>query len=190
MRGSVLGLAFVLSSLPVFGQAVSPPSQRAELALTYSAARSNTVQGASFWSQGGTLAFSAQLHRGLSIVAEGSGAHATGAGVYSVPFDTFSITFGPRYTIGLDRGSRFSTFGQVLAGEGYGLNGVYPSPNGASSSAHGLATEVGGGFDVRLKKSLAIRAVQADWVRTQLPNGTTNVQNNLRLEAGLVWRLH
>jgi hypothetical protein len=28
---------------------------------------------------------------------------------------------------------------------------------------------------------------EADWLRTQMPNSSDNVQNNLRLGAGLVW---
>ena len=30
----------------------------------------------------------------------------------------------------------------------------------------------------------SVPPVQADWIRTQFPNATTNVQNNLRLGAG------
>jgi len=29
--------------------------------------------------------------------------------------------------------------------------------------------------------------IQADWLRTQLPNSTTNVQNDLHLGAGIVF---
>ena len=45
-----------------------------------------------------------------------------------------------------------------------------------------------GGMNVPLSGHLAVRAFEADWLRTQLPNATTNVQNNLRLGAGLVFR--
>jgi hypothetical protein len=51
-----------------------------------------------------------------------------------------------------------------------------------------LALCIGGGVNVALRHRLALRAFEADWLRTQLPDGTTNVQNNLRLGAGLVFR--
>jgi hypothetical protein len=34
-----------------------------------------------------------------------------------------------------------------------------------------------------------VRLVQADWVRTELSNAGGNVQNNLRLGAGVVFRI-
>ena len=52
-----------------------------------------------------------------------------------------------------------------------------------------LALQVGGGVDLGLTRHFGIRVFQADWVRTQLPNGTTDVQNTLRLGAGVVFRL-
>ncbi|MGA8531063.1 MAG: hypothetical protein WB622_15205 [Acidobacteriaceae bacterium] len=39
-----------------------------------------------------------------------------------------------------------------------------------------------------LSPQLAVRALQASWLRTQLPNSTSNLQNNLRLGAGFVFR--
>ena len=35
----------------------------------------------------------------------------------------------------------------------------------------------------------AMRAIRADWIRIQFPNGATNIQNTLRLGAGVVPRL-
>jgi len=37
--------------------------------------------------------------------------------------------------------------------------------------------------------TFAIWTLHADWIRTQFPNGTTSVQNNLRLGAGVVIRM-
>jgi peptidoglycan-associated lipoprotein len=49
--------------------------------------------------------------------------------------------------------------------------------------------EVGGGINYLLTPRFSVRAIDADWLRTQLPNATTNVQNNLRLGAGIVYRI-
>ena len=45
-----------------------------------------------------------------------------------------------------------------------------------------------GRIDRRWLPLNALRAFEADWLRTQMPNATTNVQNNLRLGAGLIYR--
>jgi peptidoglycan-associated lipoprotein len=44
----------------------------------------------------------------------------------------------------------------------------------------------GGGVDIGLSRHIALRLVQADYVRIQLPNSITNVQNNFRLGAGII----
>ena len=188
MRASTFGVVLLMTSFSANGQMAK--GDHAELALTYSGLRGNVVQGESFWSQGGALAMSAEFYRGLSVVVEGFGAHSQGAGKYAVPYDTVSITFGPRLTLPVPHlRHAVSVFGQGLVGEVHGINGVFPSPLGADSTALAAATEAGGGVDLRLRRHLAARVIQADWIRTQLPNGTTSVQNSLRLGAGLVWRI-
>jgi hypothetical protein len=57
----------------------------------------------------------------------------------------------------------------------------------ANDSADSLALYAGGGVNLRLKNRFALRAIEANWLRTQMPNATTNVQNNLRLGAGLIY---
>jgi hypothetical protein len=52
-----------------------------------------------------------------------------------------------------------------------------------------LAVQAGGGIDFRVSRHLDVRAVQADYVRTQLPNSLSNAQNSLRLGVGIVLRL-
>jgi hypothetical protein len=41
---------------------------------------------------------------------------------------------------------------------------------------------------VSLNKYLALRPIQEDYLRTQMPNGASNEQNLLRLGAGVVLR--
>jgi hypothetical protein len=48
---------------------------------------------------------------------------------------------------------------------------------------------VGGGVDIGLSPHFALRVFQADWLRTQFPNADTNVQNNFRVAAGIVFRI-
>jgi hypothetical protein len=47
---------------------------------------------------------------------------------------------------------------------------------------------MGGGYDIDYKKHLALRLIDASWVRSRIPNSTTDTQNDLRLSAGVVFR--
>jgi hypothetical protein len=97
-----------------------------------------------------------------------------------------TITFGPRYRWHPDR--RLSLYGQGLIGEANGFSGIFPTTTGSQPEANGLAAQVGGGVDYRLSDRFAIRILDAGWSRSQLPNSTDNVQNTLRLGAGIVLR--
>jgi hypothetical protein len=41
-------------------------------------------------------------------------------------------------------------------------------------------------MDLRISHHFSLRLFKADWLRTQLPNSTTDVQNDLLLGAGIV----
>jgi peptidoglycan-associated lipoprotein len=68
------------------------------------------------------------------------------------------------------------------------LHSVFPAASGANDSADSLALYVGGGVNLHLKHRFALRVIEVNWLRTQMPNATTNVQNNLRLGAGLIYK--
>ena len=50
--------------------------------------------------------------------------------------------------------------------------------------------QFGGCLDVRLSQAFALRAIELDFVRTSLPNATTDSQHDLRLAIGVTYRLH
>jgi hypothetical protein len=158
------------------------------VAVVYNPLIANVVSGNSFWMQGGSVQVHGQFWRGLGVVADFAGLHSASTnGSSSVGLDMVTATFGPRYTWS-PANRRYAVFGQALIGEANGMNSVFPNPAGANDSANSLALYVGGGVNLRLKDHLAMRAFEADWLRTQLPNATTNVQNNLRVGAGLIYR--
>ena len=111
-------------------------------------------------------------------------------------FNLVTYTFGPRYTWALGH-SRASAFTEALVGESQGFDGSFSgnsgppagSGNGIQSAARSLALQVGGGVDFRLTHRLAIRAIEAEYLRTQLPNAADNLQQNLRIGAGVVLRV-
>jgi hypothetical protein len=158
-----------------------------DVALTYDASQANIVPGNNFWMQGGSVQAHAQFWRGWGVVADVAGLETGNVHGGGVGLSLVTATFGPRYTRTFAH-RRYALFGQVLAGEANGFDSVFPAVNGVESSADGLALKIGGGVNVGLSRHLAVRAFEADWLRTQLPNGTTGVQNNLRLGAGLVFK--
>ncbi len=166
-------------------QAQKETEGRLDLALSYQAMRSNPVGGSNFWLQSGSMELHGQFWRGLGAVAEISGFHQGNVDSTGVSLDIVTATFGPRYTWFFPH-SRLSVYGQALAGEAFGFNSVFPGVSSTTANANNLAFELGGGVNYTLDHHLSLRALQADWLRTQLPNAAANVQNNLRLGAGLV----
>jgi hypothetical protein len=73
-----------------------------------------------------------------------------------------------------------------LIGEANGFHSIFPATAGSQPDANGSAAQVGGGIDYRLSDRFAFRVLDAAWPRTQLSNSTDNVENNLRLGAGVV----
>ena len=57
------------------------------------------------------------------------------------------------------------------------------------TSANAFSLQVGGGLDIAVSKHFAIRAFQADFVRTSLPNNGTNTQDYLRLAFGVSYQI-
>jgi hypothetical protein len=46
---------------------------------------------------------------------------------------------------------------------------------------------MGGGLDYPASHRMSLRVIDASWLRTALSNGTTTVQNNLRLGSGIAF---
>jgi hypothetical protein len=187
----LLAGACMMAGLTVWGQdaqtSAKPTKGSLEIALVYNPLMSNVVGSSGFWMQGGSVQVHGQFWRGLGVVADVSGLHTANTGASpGVGLDLVTATFGPRYTWSPSSG-RYAVFGQVLAGEANGLHSVFPGTSGAHDSADSLALYAGGGVNLYLKHRFVLRAIEANWLRTQMPNATTNVQNNLRLGAGLIY---
>jgi len=184
-------LAGVVTATTVLnGQPPNPrtSSHEVDLALTYDALRNNAVGGGDFWQQGGGLELSAEFYHGLGMTASVGGSHASNIRDSGVNLTMVTDLFGPRYAWTIPSG-KITLFGQGLIGEAHGVDGAFLSSAGALSSYNAFALQTGGGVDWRLSRRFAARLIQADWLRTQFPNAGTNVQNNLRIGTGIVFRL-
>jgi len=158
------------------------------LALTYEDAGANLTYAdpISFQAQGGGAELAFQFRRGFAAVGTIHGFHTNQSG-FSVPVNVLIEAFGPRYTFRpIGTKHPINIFAQGFVGEANGFKGLYPSPTGPTTNANSLAYEAGGGMDISYTPRFSIRLLQADWVRTGLPNATNNVQNTLRVGIGVV----
>ena len=183
-------LLFAAQAAPA--QAKQPPSAgRLELAVTYTASRANFVPSKPFWMQGGGAEIVGHAGHGFSAVGSIIGMHS-GPSPSGVPLSMMVETFGPRYTwnpSGQKSAHSVSVYGQALFGAAQGFSSTFPNVSGPASSANSLAFQAGGGVDIKLSRYMALRAGEVQWLRTGLPNSTTNVQNSLRIATGIVFKI-
>jgi peptidoglycan-associated lipoprotein len=160
-----------------------------EVSVDYSYLRANQGPGmcGCFNMNGGNAEVAFYIDRGFSAVADLTGEHAGSVNGGAQGLSLVSFTAGPRFTYPIRR--RYEPFAEALFGGVHGFDSSFPVTPGPTGSANGFATLVGGGLDIRLKSYVAIRAFQADYFLTHLPNGVNDRQNNLRLTAGIVLRL-
>ena len=195
MRYNILGVVLVagciFSTARVWGQARpesnGPKYGSMEIAANFHAARANTVPAFNFWMKGGGVQVERALAHRWSLGADLSRLHTGKMPGTNVGLDLTAAVIGPRYSISSLQG-RLKVYGQAMGGVARGSNSLFPNPNGATSSAKGAALMIGGGVNYRVSSRVYVRAIEADWLRTSLSNGTTTVQNNLRLSSGVVVR--
>ena len=174
-------------------QTYKPDHHEADVAVTYTEQYSNLVSTPTFWHSGGSVELSTQTYRGWGLAANVSGTETGSAANSGYGLSLVTAVFGPRYTYfrpgSVHRNHSLAIFGQGLIGQSWGFDSYFPSPSGVQTDAISFALHVGGGVDIGLSRHFAVRALQADWLRTQFPNANTNVQNNLGLAAGIVFRI-
>ena len=155
------------------------------IAGTYSPARFSQVKGASFWVQGGSLQMQARLGSRLGLVTDARSFYTSNINSTGVGLTLITATAGPRYTLPISR--NLSVFGQVLFGRAMAFNGLFPNGTHLETSANSFALLTGGGLEMRLTDRISLRAIEANRMRTHLPNGATNDQNALLLGGGIVY---
>jgi opacity protein-like surface antigen len=150
----------------------------------FSASYAYTTEQANL--SGWNLNATGNLTRWLGVDADFGGYHGNANALYwhsPTPvnylqdFDIHSYMFGPRLSY---RTNKFTPFAHLLIG-GVSIGSI-PVEN---SSQKSFGWAVGGGCDIRVANRFAIRAIQADFIKSSL---TYNGENNLRLSTGVVVR--
>lgn len=173
------------------GQETVRPTQL-KLAFDYSYMRANAGPGdcGCFNLSGGSAEAAFHAWRGISVVGQVIGEHAGSTNIHGQPLSLALVTAGPRFTYHLRRHERFAPFVQGLAGAVHGFDAPFPTPTGSEAFvATSVAVLVGGGLDIGLRRHIDIRAFEADYGLTHLPNDVNDRQNLLRLSSGVVFRL-
>lgn len=193
----LLGSVWTMGLSALAQQQSMPASHKTDVdaAITYVAERAK-IAGTDcgcFWLQGGSGDFAFTFYHGIGLAMNLTGVHA-GNIQSGLELDTAMFALGPRYTWRLPK-SKFhyagreglALFGEGLFGGAHGFNSVFPTSAGANGAASSFAIQLGGGLDIGLTKTVAIRAIEADFVRTTMPNNADGVQRNLRLATGIAF---
>ena len=121
----------------------------------------------------------------------GTSAGVIPVGTYTTKANLFTYLFGPEVHF---RTKKINVFGEVLFG-GTNTSGYANLSNEIGSAAknpnqHPFAMAVGGGVDLNISKSVALRLGEFDWMLTRYTNPwtSTNNQNSFRYLAGIVFK--
>jgi outer membrane immunogenic protein len=178
-----------LFTLFALGSAPVALAQSSEIAVDYSYMHANAPPGncACFSMNGGGVSYAYSPIEHLAVVADFNAVTAGNVNSSGLGLTLFTYMVGPRFTYPLHEGA-IVPFAQVLVG-GFHASGSLVNANAnASAGPNGFAMEAGGGLDIPVGSTFSVRAIEADYLLTTLPNGVNARQNNLRLSAGVVWR--
>jgi hypothetical protein len=150
--------------------------------------------GNRFWPKGGGINAAFTVWKGVGLAVDVSGEHASNI-QNGVNLGKFSVMAGPRYTFNLPSPGE-TTFGehhprafvQGLFGPTHAFDSLFPGPISLSTSANALSVKLGGGVDVPMNRSLAVRAIELGWIHSDYSNAAADVQNDFRIGFGITYR--
>jgi outer membrane immunogenic protein len=199
--GTVLGL----SASSLHGQ-VAPGGRdfslpRAEVSFAYSPTEVNSPPGkcGCFFMNGVSAEGNFRTYRAYTTVVDVTATHTGNIHNTGDSFSMLMVTGGMRInfrmghqrTDGWDTYHRVKPFAQGLIGFAHGFDGVFPNKSTGfiDPTANSVAVLVGIGLDVKYRRHLSFRAIQADYGYTRLPNLSGNDQNLLRISSGITIHL-
>lgn len=173
---------------------------RAEVSLAYSPMEVNAppAQCGCFFMNGASAEGNFRTYRGYTTVVDVTAAHVANIHNTGQPFSMLMVTGGTRLNFrfghaerdGVDYIYRYKPFVQGLVGFAHGFDSAFPDKAGfIQPSASSFALLVGIGLDVKYRRHLSFRAIQADYGYTRLPNLVGNDQNLLRISSGITIHL-
>ena len=165
----------------------------ADLGFTYIQERTKFVGTGTdpyFMLRGAKVDFAYEFGRGVGLAVSGTGLSTVNLRG-SLDVEQISLMAGPRYTWNFGHitptamNRKGGVFLEGKAGYVIATSGAYPVNGLIQDHASALTYLGGAGVNLHLYDRLDLRAIELEYVRNQLPNGGTNVQNSLRLGSGI-----
>jgi outer membrane protein OmpA-like peptidoglycan-associated protein len=178
-----------------------PP--KIELFLGYSYLRavpSISSENRLVWLNGGSTSVAFNLNRYLGIVGDFGGFNDTelnltgSSSSHAVDSSgiVYTYLFGPR--LSFRKYERITPFVQALFGGVHASEVTLSNCTGICTllpAEDTFAMTAGGGLDIKVRRHLAIRVIQAEYLMTRFENrntGANGTQNDMRLSSGIVFR--
>jgi hypothetical protein len=118
----------------------------------------------------------------FGLTADVAGHYASPSALGSgVNINQYTFTGGPTIS---HRAGKITPFAHALFGGARAGTDAF----GIKSNDWAFAMILGGGIDINIGKSFAIRPIQADYVMTKFGSGEDNRQNNFRYSGGIVFK--
>ncbi|MEO6911351.1 MAG: hypothetical protein ABI158_10545 [Edaphobacter sp.] len=159
------------------------------LSVNYTAMIGNAPPGqcGCFLLNGGSSEELFHVWKSIAAVAQVTGSRTGQVPQSQQGLSLITYMAGPRYSFPAAR--RLTVYGQFLAGGAHGFDSYFPKDDMRSSgAANSLAFAPGGGLEVGVRNWLSVRAVEAEFLVTHLPNNLNEHQHNLRISSGVVFR--
>jgi len=190
LTGTVVAASAQTVSSPTgdLGPTVSK-SHPIALSVNYTATIGNAPPGncGCFLLNGGSSEELFHVWKNIAAVAQVTGSRAGSVPHSQQGLSLLTYMVGPRYSSTAVH--RFTIYGQFLIGGVHGFDSYFPTDDMRSSgAANSLAFAPGGGLEVGVRNWLSVRAVEAEFLATRLPNKVNEHQNNLRISSGVVFR--
>lgn len=181
-------IAQAIPAGPDLGPTVSSQSPIA-VSFSYTAMIGNSPPGSCgcFLLNGGSSEGVFHVWRNVAAVVQIAGNHSGHIPNSIQGLSLMTFMAGPRYSFLAMH--RVTAYGQFLAGGVHGFDSYFPGNGGTSTgAADSLAIAPGGGLEVGVRSWLSVRAVEAEYLMTRLPNSADTSQHNLRISSGVVFR--
>jgi hypothetical protein len=167
---------------------LAPPAPRVDLSVGSNHVSSKTPSGNTqdFGLGGGYLEAGYHLRNGFSLIGELTLEYANTLGQPGYNQSQLTYMGGPRLS---HRTHQLLPYAQFLVG---GAHESTPNPllgSPSTSSASSWALAIGSGIDIDLTRQLAVRPVEAQFIRAAFPSGAGNEQQHLILGVGFVLNL-
>jgi outer membrane immunogenic protein len=185
MARARLGWALLMAAmaLPTAAQTIS----RLDVSANYVATVANAQPGncGCFVMNGGGAEAAYHLNRYTAAVADVSIVHTNSVSGANFGLGLATYLFGARYTY--SNRTQYLPYVQAEIGEVHGFDSTFPGVTGTTANA--FAFTAGGGLELMYRPRISFRVIEANFLRTELPNNVNGSQNNLKLSAGVVFHL-